>query len=58
MERFAGIDIGSGRHVVALVDDLRAVLIKPKPFVQCSLKALASNLVHEPGSSATTLVDW
>jgi hypothetical protein len=32
MKRFAGIDIGSERHVVAVVDDHRAVLIKPKPF--------------------------
>jgi transposase len=32
MKRFAGIDIGSERHVVAVVDDHRAVLIKPKLF--------------------------
>jgi transposase len=32
MKRFAGIDIGSERHVVAVVDDHRQVLIKPKPF--------------------------
>jgi transposase len=32
MKRFAGIDIGSERHVVALVDEHRTVLIKPKPF--------------------------
>ena len=32
MKRFAGIDIGSERHVVAVVDDHREVLIKPKPF--------------------------
>ena len=32
MKRFAGIDIGSERHVVAVVDDHRAVLIKPTPF--------------------------
>jgi transposase len=32
MKRFAGIDIGSERHVVAVVDEHLAVLVKPTPF--------------------------
>jgi transposase len=32
MKRFAGIDIGSERHVVAVVDEHGAVLLKPTPF--------------------------
>jgi transposase len=32
MKRFAGIDIGSERHVVAVVDEHGALLIKPTPF--------------------------
>jgi len=32
MKRFAGVDIGSERHVVAVVDEHGAVLLKPTPF--------------------------
>ena len=32
MQRFAGIDIGAERHVVAVVDEHGAVLLKPTPF--------------------------
>jgi transposase len=32
MKRFAGIDIGSERHVVAVVDEHLAVLVKATPF--------------------------
>jgi transposase len=32
MKRFAGIDIGSERHVVAVVDEQLAVLVKPTAF--------------------------
>jgi transposase len=32
MKRFAGIDIGSERHVVAVVDEHRGVLVKATPF--------------------------
>src|ERR1700737_2547478 len=32
MKRFAGIDIGSERHVVAVVDEHGAVVGKPSPF--------------------------
>ena len=32
MKRFAGIDIGSERHVVAVGDEHGAVLLKPTPF--------------------------
>jgi transposase len=32
MKRFAGIDIGSERHVVAVVDEQLAVLVKPSAF--------------------------
>jgi len=32
MKRFAGIDIGSERHVVAVVDEHGTVLVKPSPF--------------------------
>jgi transposase len=32
MKRFAGIDIGSERHVVAVVDEHRGVLVRPTPF--------------------------
>jgi len=32
MKRFAGIDIGSERHVVAVVDEHGAVMVKPSPF--------------------------
>ena len=32
MKRFAGIDIGSERHVVAVVDEHGTVMVKPSPF--------------------------
>ena len=32
MKRFAGIDISSERHVVAVVDEHGAVMVKPSPF--------------------------
>jgi hypothetical protein len=32
MKRIAEIDIGSERHVVAVVDEQLAVLVKPTPF--------------------------
>ncbi len=32
MKRFAGIDIGSERHVVAVLDEHGAVMIKTSPF--------------------------
>ena len=30
--RFAGIDIASQKHVIAIVDEVSHVLIKPTPF--------------------------
>ena len=54
MKRFAGIDIGSERHVVAVVDEHLAVLVKATPF--CEEAAGYQRLVELLGSPQDCLV--
>ena len=59
MKRFAGIDIGSERHVVAVVDEHGTVLVKPSPFgEEAAGYRRVAELLGSPEDCLIAMVRW